>query len=101
MNNCLIFFAGLSQLHKLDAKELNDLLLVLNDVSKDMNNTAKDWRDYKVPYIAENNHSLNEMQVYELKFKIHSELKEKISTGLCTPSKTNLTPSLFKDWSDF
>ena len=72
------FFAGLSHLHKLDAKQLNDLLLVLDDVSKDMNKTAKDWRDCKVPYIAENNHSLHEMQLYELKLKIHSELKEKV-----------------------
>ena len=72
------FFAGLSQLHKLDAEQLNDLLVVLDDVSKDMNNTAKDWRDCKVPYIAENNHSLNEMQIYELKFKIHTQLKQKV-----------------------
>ena len=73
------FFAGLSQLHKFNAKQLNDLLLVLDDVSKDMNNTAKDWRDCKVPYIVENNHSLNEMQVYDLKREIYLELQKTIT----------------------
>ena len=45
------FFAGLTRLHELNAEQLNDLLLVLDDVSKDMNSTAKDWRDCRVPIL--------------------------------------------------